>query len=204
MRRPQFPVEPWQRSAALRQDEGWRAGARRVSVVGAGISGRYEVVRGLLGVRVRGEDVPCFYGEGSVCLVVGRTELEVWRCHCLIGSRYWEPPVLPGVWNWPYVERFAESDGVLFVLDSQRDRRDANEHALALAMACLRQFERRVEEVPFVFLMNKRDLPCIEAEEDLRAYFRTPRCAHVPTVAPWGVGVGDALRALVALMETPR
>ncbi len=204
MRRPPFPVEPWQRSAVLRLDDGWRAGARRVSVVGAALGGRYEVVRGLFGVRPRGDDVRDFYGVGSVCFRVEEVELEVWRCHCIIGSRSWEPPVLPGVWNWPYVERFAESDGVLFVLDSQRDRRDANELAMELAMACLRQFERRVEEVPFVLLMNKRDLPEIEDEEELRAYFRTPRCAHVPTIAPWGVGVGDALRALVALMETAR
>ena len=79
---------------------------------------------------------------------------------------------------------------------------EGNAAALDLVRGGFAQFGRSVEDVPVVFLMNKRDLPGIASEEELRAAFRTERCAHVASVAPRGEGVAEALRALVAMMAT--
>lgn len=101
------------------------------------------------------------------------------------------------------------ADGVIFVADSQRARKEANIISMEDMKENLQSYEIDINRIPFVIQYNKRDLPTAmpleELQHDLNPDGRYPEfeaCA----VAPDGPGVFDTLKAVVKmiLMELKR
>jgi len=90
-------------------------------------------------------------------------------------------------------------DGIIFVVDSQVERREANLDRLERLVIDLGAVGRRDVEVPLVFQLNKRDCRSALAINVLENELRWPRCEYVPSVAKTGEGVMDALRTLLAM-----
>jgi signal recognition particle receptor subunit beta len=98
------------------------------------------------------------------------------------------------------------SDGVVFVADSQRARKEANIISLEDLKENLHEYGYDIDKIPLVIQYNKRDLPTAMSVEELRQdlnpdgkYPDFEACA----VAPEGPGVFETLKAVVKqiLME---
>lgn len=90
-------------------------------------------------------------------------------------------------------------DGVVFVVDSQVERREANLEQLERLRVDLDAVGRRDVELPVVFQLNKRDCSSASAVTALERELRWPCCAYVPSTAKTGEGVVNALRTLLAM-----
>lgn len=98
----------------------------------------------------------------------------------------------------------AETDVLIFVVDSQRERVEAGIQRLEVLRHVFVRLERDPERIPVVFQLNKRDLPNAASEDELRRRFRWPNSAFVPTVATTGTGIAALLVAAVQLAEHHR
>jgi mutual gliding-motility protein MglA len=92
------------------------------------------------------------------------------------------------------------ADGIIFVADSQIARRGANLGAIGALHDLLVELGRDPNLIPLVFALNKRDLPGIYSEENLRALLPWPRCDHVATTATTGDGIPAVVQSLVRLV----
>lgn len=99
------------------------------------------------------------------------------------------------------IDFLAVAHGVVFVADSQRLRAEANLERLERTVEAFRAEGRSVDELPFVFQLNKRELPDLLSLDELRGLLKAPRCAYVESVATEGRGVHEALATLVAMVE---
>lgn len=100
-----------------------------------------------------------------------------------------------------YLQGFLPSlDGVLMVVDSHPFRMAANQDCLERVVAQLGRMGRDPSTVPFVFQLNKRDLPDALPVPAYIALLHTPRCFHVKSVATRGEGVKEALARLVSMI----
>lgn len=92
-------------------------------------------------------------------------------------------------------------DGIVLVVDSQRERLEAVKERVEVLERELVSVGRSPETMPVVFQLNKRDVPNATPVPDLRAAtrWRGPS-THVESVAPRGEGVADALGALLGLI----
>jgi hypothetical protein len=91
-------------------------------------------------------------------------------------------------------------DGVVFVADSQEERREANIEAIRNLNSNLRDHGLDLETMPYALQFNKRDLPNAMAVDDM---YRTLNFKREPTfeaVAPDGVGVFDTLKSVAKLI----
>ncbi|WP_022854203.1 GTP-binding protein [Thermodesulfatator atlanticus] len=92
-------------------------------------------------------------------------------------------------------------DGIVFVADSLRKRREKNIESLLDLRNNLREYNLELEEVPLVFQYNKRDLvsaniPLLtieELENDLNKELRVP---YFEAAAVKGIGVFETLREI--------
>ena len=98
------------------------------------------------------------------------------------------------------------ADGVIFVADSQRARKEANIISMEDLKENLQAYGYDIDKIPFCIQYNKRDLPTAMPLDELRAdlnpdgkYPEYEACA----VAPDGPGVFDTLKSVVKqiLME---
>ncbi len=89
------------------------------------------------------------------------------------------------------------ADGVVFVADSQRARLDANLESLENLAANLEEQGRSIEEMPLIFQYNKRDLPDVMEVFDMDEVLNALASPVFETSAVEGLGVMDALDALV-------
>jgi hypothetical protein len=89
------------------------------------------------------------------------------------------------------------ADGVVFVADAQRARRDANVEALNGAIEHLQNTGVDLERFPMVFQYNKQDLSGLADEDTLQRDLNRRNEPHFLTVATQGTGVLDTLRAAV-------
>ncbi len=103
--------------------------------------------------------------------------------------------------SWTARWLLSQADGVVCVVDSQAGRLEGNEEQLRLLQDHL---GKRFEELPIVFQLNKRDLPGVLPLDSLKSVFRSPRCAHVESVAASGHGCAEALDVLLSLVEKAR
>jgi signal recognition particle receptor subunit beta len=92
------------------------------------------------------------------------------------------------------------ADGVVFVADSQRERREANVESLQNLVENLREQGLALDKIPHLFQYNKRDvehpMPVSELDNALNVH-------HVPwfeTCAPSGKGVFEALKSITTLV----
>lgn len=95
------------------------------------------------------------------------------------------------------------ADGVIFVADSQRPRKEANIISIEDLAENLEAYGYDIDKIPYVIQYNKRDLPTAmpveELREDLNPGMKYPEfeaCA----VAPDGPGVFETLKAVVKMI----
>ena len=94
-----------------------------------------------------------------------------------------------------------EVDGIVFVVDSQRERTESNINMMKILLADLAALDLTVNTLPFVIQYNKRDLPNALDVEDLRSMLN-PMHPEIPdfetiAAAPEAPGVLQTLRAIV-------
>ena len=94
-------------------------------------------------------------------------------------------------------------DGVVFIADSQPERTEANLETLEMLLEFMREQGIDPAHVPFVFQLNKRDIPDVLGVEELRTILATPCCAHVESIAVQQRGVHEALETLLRLADDP-
>jgi mutual gliding-motility protein MglA len=87
-------------------------------------------------------------------------------------------------------------DGVVFVADSQIDRRDANIESLWNLQHNLQTHNLSLNTIPYVLQLNKRDLPNICSVEEMRKELSVKDETVIEAVADKGQGVVETLRAV--------
>ncbi len=91
----------------------------------------------------------------------------------------------------------AGADAVAFVADSQRSCASANAYSYRDLEANLRLNGLDIHEIPQVVQFNKRDLQDIKSLEEIREAWKGTGIPTVPASATQGVGVLEALEALL-------
>ncbi len=93
------------------------------------------------------------------------------------------------------------ADGVVFVVDSAPERREANVEAWNNLHTNLREFGIVPENFPIVVQFNKRDLPNALPLDELRALIPCNGYPQFEAIAIQGIGVFESLRpAIKAVM----
>ncbi len=88
-------------------------------------------------------------------------------------------------------------DGLVFVADSQPGRLDANQESAEDLALNIEEQGRSLDDIPLVVQLNKRDLPGVMGDAELRRSLPLSPRAVFPTVATTGEGVLPALERLV-------
>jgi hypothetical protein len=87
-------------------------------------------------------------------------------------------------------------DGMVFVVDSQIERMEANIESLDNLRINLAEQGYDLDKLPYVIQYNKRDLPNIAPIEQLRDLLNPTRVPEFEASATTGVGVFDTLKAV--------
>jgi signal recognition particle receptor subunit beta len=87
-------------------------------------------------------------------------------------------------------------DGVVFVADSQENRRDANIESFWNLQHNLRAHGLSLYQLPYVLQLNKRDLPGVCSVEEMRRELVIKDEPVIEAVADKGLGVLETLRAV--------
>lgn len=87
-------------------------------------------------------------------------------------------------------------DGIVFVADSQEERRDANLETLDDMIENLKDYEMDIAELPLVFQYNKRDLPNILSVETLREDLNKWNRLDFEAIATKGIGVLETFKSI--------
>ncbi len=93
-------------------------------------------------------------------------------------------------------------DGVVFVVDSQIDRLEANLESLENLRFNLQEQGYDLDKIPYVIQYNKRDLPNIASLEELKSLTNQTNVPDFEAVATTGEGVFDTLKAVAKLVLT--
>lgn len=99
------------------------------------------------------------------------------------------------------VDRLIAADGIIFVIDSQEERAEANLLHFERLRNDLAERGVDLDSKPLVLQVNKRDLPNTLPVAALQALLRPRRCTFVESVASRGIGTDEALLALVEMMD---
>lgn len=91
-------------------------------------------------------------------------------------------------------------DGLVFVADSQEQRREANLESLEDIQGILTSQGTPLEEVAHVVQFNKRDLPSIMPIEEMRQQLGLENALVIEAVASRGEGVFETLKAVTRLV----
>jgi signal recognition particle receptor subunit beta len=89
-----------------------------------------------------------------------------------------------------------EVDGVVFVVDSQRERMDENVASFEELVKALGDYARRIEDMPLVVQYNKRDLTDPYAIEELHRRLGVGNAAAFEAVATNGTGLLQTLSTI--------
>jgi signal recognition particle receptor subunit beta len=92
------------------------------------------------------------------------------------------------------------ADGIVFVADSQRARREANIESLSNLQENLREQGLSLDKVPHLLQYNKRDMPDLLTIEDLDAALNPYHVPALETCATSGKGVFEALKSITTLV----
>jgi len=93
-------------------------------------------------------------------------------------------------------------DGVVFVVDSQIERMEANIESLDNLRTNLAEQGYNLDKIPYVVQMNKRDLPNAAPLEELKQLLNPTNVPEYRAVASTGEGVFDTLKAVAKLVLT--
>jgi signal recognition particle receptor subunit beta len=91
-------------------------------------------------------------------------------------------------------------DGVVFVVDSQEERMDANIESLDNLRNNLEEQGYDLDKLPFVIQYNKRDLPNLISVEELRREINLAGVPEFEACASTGEGVFETLKAVAKLI----
>jgi signal recognition particle receptor subunit beta len=87
-------------------------------------------------------------------------------------------------------------DGVVFVVDSDRQRIAENQESFESMQSHLASYNLDMQQIPIVIQYNKQDLPGALHPATLAASLKLGNFSHFPAVAAQGIGVFDTLRAI--------
>ncbi len=87
-------------------------------------------------------------------------------------------------------------DGIIFVADSQVSRYDANIESLYNLHENLKEYNIKLEDIPFSIQYNKRDLNDIISVEDLEQELNPRKYPSFEAVAVNGMGVFNTLKSV--------
>jgi hypothetical protein len=90
------------------------------------------------------------------------------------------------------------ADGVAFIADSQVAETRANNESFANLKANLKENRLDIEQIPSVIQFNKRDLPGIRSEDDIRKIAQKGNEPIFLATATTGAGVRETLMGLMA------
>src|SRR5438105_1376956 len=91
-------------------------------------------------------------------------------------------------------------DGIVFVADSQQAMQEANLESLENLRENLRELGVKLDEIPLVVQLNKRDLPSVAAIEAMLDRLDPDRKHdHIESIAATGVGVFETLKLISKL-----
>lgn len=93
-------------------------------------------------------------------------------------------------------------DGIVFVVDSQRERNEANLESFEALEKSLELQGYDLSKIPLVFQYNKRDLPTAVPLQELEATFNPLRRPYFEAVAKRGLGVMETLQSISQLVVT--
>ncbi|MCK4334797.1 GTPase domain-containing protein [candidate division WOR-3 bacterium] len=88
------------------------------------------------------------------------------------------------------------ADGIIFVADSQRERREDNIDSLENLRDNLATFNLRLSDTPYVMQYNKRDLPNLMTVAEMEGLLNPERVLYFESVATQGIGVFDTLKEI--------
>jgi len=89
------------------------------------------------------------------------------------------------------------SDGIIFVVDSQINRMDANKESWKELLTDLDAVGMDISQIPLIFQWNKRDCPNIVATSILEETFNPNRFSSFESVARQGIGVLETIDCLI-------
>jgi len=91
-------------------------------------------------------------------------------------------------------------DGLVFVADSQMAMQEANVESFNNLRENLDEIGLRIEDIPLVVQLNKRDLPNVAAKDDMLARIDPDRkYESIESIAATGVGVFETLKLISKL-----
>lgn len=92
------------------------------------------------------------------------------------------------------------ADGVVFVADSQEERREANIESYENLKVNLKENDLSLDTIPHVMQYNKRDLPSAMGIEQMRRDLNFYKVPEFEAIATDGQGVFDTLKAIAKLV----
>lgn len=92
------------------------------------------------------------------------------------------------------------ADGIVFVVDSQRDMLEANRESLANLRDNLAEQGKNIDDIPMVFQYNKRDLPSSMTAEELDHALNPRRLPTFSACANDGTGVLQTLSSIAKMI----
>ncbi|TKJ43995.1 gliding-motility protein MglA [candidate division TA06 bacterium B3_TA06] len=92
------------------------------------------------------------------------------------------------------------ADGIIFVADSQRERREDNLDSLENLKENLATFNLRLPDVPYVMQYNKRDLPNIMTVAEMEELLNPDKVPYFEAVADQGIGVFETLKEIARMI----
>lgn len=176
----------------------------RLVYVGPGLSGR---TTSLLDVRTRaapnGVSIESAANEHvTLRRVLGDTTFSVDASVSVI--RAWLAYDLESVTADPRVraevDPIEHADGLVFVVDSQRQRWPATLEAYDRLHRDLLARNVQAHTIPTVFQINKRDLPNVLSAGSVQHHLRADRCRYVESIATKGIGTLEALDSILELI----
>jgi signal recognition particle receptor subunit beta len=88
------------------------------------------------------------------------------------------------------------ADGIIFVADSQRERREDNTDSLENLRNNLATFNLRLSDTPYVMQYNKRDLPNLMTVAEMEGLLNPERVPYFESVATQGIGIFETLKEI--------
>jgi hypothetical protein len=91
-------------------------------------------------------------------------------------------------------------DGIVFVVDSQVERMEANLESMENLRINLLEHGYNLNRIPYVIQYNKRDILNVAPVEDLRLLINSKGVPDFEAIATIGIGVFETLKAIAKLV----
>jgi hypothetical protein len=178
--------------------------APRIYIDGPAVSGRYETMMRMAELCVPTQR----YGYSGPLSFRDEKTGVAFEIRRRVKPSLWYDIVDDADKDPAYAEQrdyIASIDLLIFVVDSQRERVAAGTGYLEVLRSALTRLGRAPGLTPVLFQLNKRDLPGVVAESELRELFRAPRSAYVATSARHSQGIDQVIASAVHLVtQYPR